>query len=573
MESVDLVIIGAGVFGLAMARTYAAANPNAKIVVLESASSLGGTWASHRLYPGLKTNNILGTYEWPDYPMNPMDFEVTPYNHIPGTSLHDYLVRSADHFDIARLIRFNTEVQVIEKGSQDDWVLTVKNDSRPSPEQIKAKKLVLAVGLTGNRNMPDLPGAEAFGNPIFHAKDFLQHESLLKTSKSVVVYGGAKSAYDAVYAYNTAGIHVDWVIRESGRGPCWMVSPFVTPVHAWLEKLVYMRLLTWLVPCLWARDGFEAIRNFIHATFIGQWIVRAFFGVLTKDILGAARFDEHPETAKLKPWSDLFWAGTSVSILNYPTDFYDNVRQGKVHIHHADITHLSPGRVHLSTGDSIEAEALHCSTGWKHEAPVKLSPPSLAVELGLPYTAAVEDAALEKRAEKAELEVVERFPMLKEQPNLHPKRKSKPNINPDATPATTPYRLYNFIVPPKYIAKRNFAVAGCLLSLGQTVSAEIQAIWITALFDGNNLALPNSEEEAETSTDRLVAYQRLRHPAGCGSKHGDMIFENLPYWDTLLQDLDLPHMRKGSWAEEFMTPYSVSDYKGLIQQFLDKRSK
>lgn len=37
---------------------------------MHSANTLGGVLAEHRLYIELRTNNMLDTYEYPDYPMD-----------------------------------------------------------------------------------------------------------------------------------------------------------------------------------------------------------------------------------------------------------------------------------------------------------------------------------------------------------------------------------------------------------------------------------------------------------------------------------------------------------------------
>ncbi|KAH7012968.1 hypothetical protein EDB80DRAFT_834684 [Ilyonectria destructans] len=563
METIDVVIIGTGIFGLATARTYCEAHPEANVVILEAADSLGGTWATHRLYPGLKTNNILGTYEFPDFPMLSHKFGVAPWQHIPGTNLHNYLVKFAEHFGLTPRVRFNTKVEVVEQGDDDTWILTLQEKGAASVK-VKTSKLVVATGMTGNPNLPAIPGAAEFEAPIFHAKDFLQHSDLLDTAKNVVVYGGAKSAWDAVYAYASSGVSVDWVIRESGKGPCWMASPFATPLRIWIEKLVFMRVLTWMTPCIWgAKDGYETVKNFLHTTVLGRWIVSSFFGGIANDTLVINNFDAHPETAKLKPWSDAFWGGTSLSMLNYPTDFFEHLRSGLVKVHHADITHLTSRTAHLSTGETLTADALHCSTGWKHEAPIKVSPESLLPELGLPHLAS---AAPSQSAIKADEEILERFPMLKDQPDLFPKSKSK-RLPVDEGLSVTPYRLFRFMVPPKYIHKRNFVVAGAMLSLGQPISAQVQGLWITSYLDGT-LNVPESVDEVDHSAELFSRYGKLRTPAGCGSKHGDMIFEAMPYWDQLLQDLGLPFKRKPTWLQEIFMPYGVGDYAGLVQEWI-----
>ncbi|KAH6970561.1 hypothetical protein BKA56DRAFT_678544 [Ilyonectria sp. MPI-CAGE-AT-0026] len=78
--------------------------------------------------------------------------------------------------------------------------------------------------------------------------------------------------------------------------------------------------------------------------------------------------------------------------------------------------------MHLSTGDSLSAEALHCSTGWRHEPPINVSPPSLVSDLGLPHP--VSDIPTELAA-KADDDILTRFPILKDQPDVTPKRKTK----------------------------------------------------------------------------------------------------------------------------------------------------
>ncbi|KAI1145289.1 hypothetical protein F4825DRAFT_444250 [Nemania diffusa] len=72
MEHFDIIIVGAGLHGLAIARTLVDASPNGpkRLIILDEGRSIGGTWAAERLYPGLKTNNVVGSYESSDFPMD-----------------------------------------------------------------------------------------------------------------------------------------------------------------------------------------------------------------------------------------------------------------------------------------------------------------------------------------------------------------------------------------------------------------------------------------------------------------------------------------------------------------------
>lgn len=186
---------------------------------------------------------MLGTYEYPDFPMDSDTFGVKPGEHIPGTVLHEYLIKYAEGFGILDKIRCNRKAVSAEhqEGAEGGWVLTVQDTAEAAVSQgkkILARKLILATGLTSDAFLPDFKGQDSFRVPLFHTKDFKQHADTLDSTKTVTVFGGTKSSFDAVYAYACKGINVNWVIRETGHGPIWIAPPYVTPLKKWLEKLV-----------------------------------------------------------------------------------------------------------------------------------------------------------------------------------------------------------------------------------------------------------------------------------------------------------------------------------------------
>jgi cation diffusion facilitator CzcD-associated flavoprotein CzcO len=153
---------------------------------------------------------MVGTYEYSDFPMDEATWGVKAGQHIPGHVIHDYLTAYAKKFDVLHRIRLNTKVEIVEKREKGGWTLLCAGEkSRP----ISAKKLIVATGVTSQAFLPTVEGQDSFGVPLFHSKDFLQHADTIKTSERVTVLGGTKSAWDAVYAYGTDGVEVDWVIR------------------------------------------------------------------------------------------------------------------------------------------------------------------------------------------------------------------------------------------------------------------------------------------------------------------------------------------------------------------------
>lgn len=269
-----------GYYGLIMAKTYRDANPAENVVILDRNGSVGGVWSQERSYPTLKSNNMLGTYERSDFPMDTATYGVEPGEHIPAEAMHKYLCNFAEKFDLTRRIRFGSEVEVVEKGPKDSWILTMKvkrEKEASTTSKLTTKKLVIATGLCHEPNLPKFKGGDSFDRPIYHFPS--EHHLVEKATKNVAVLGGAKSGWDAAYAYASKGVHVEWVIRGDGSGPSWMAPPYVTPLKRWLEELVSSRLLTWFSPCVWGdADRYGRIRKWLHQTSIGRFIVDKFGG-------------------------------------------------------------------------------------------------------------------------------------------------------------------------------------------------------------------------------------------------------------------------------------------------------
>lgn len=529
--------------------------------MLESAESCGGTWSEARLYPGLKSNNMVGSYEYPDFPMSEKTYGVKEGSHIPGAVLHRYLTDFAERFGILERTQFHTKVDDVEalrasgpSGPITAWRLTVTGPGG-SRRALATARLILATGLTSTPNLPRYAGAETFGRPLFHAKDFCRRAGELEGARRAVVVGGAKSAYDVAYALATGGASVDLVVRPNGHGPVWISPAFVTPLRRRLDTLLNVRCLTWFSPCPWgAEDGFGGVRGFLHGTAIGRRLVDAFWRVLQGDVLGAIRYDSHPELAKLKPWNSAFWIGSGLSILNYDTPLFDLVREGKIRVHVDNIDRIEPGRVVLSSGDVLEADGMVCSTGWKKESSIKFS--GLGdVGLGLPQ-ALVESDRIKLNA-KADGDVLAMFPRLGDQPQLRFQPKEG-----------DPLRYYRFIVPSTMLESRNLAFAGMVSTVSTATCAAVQAAWISAFLDGKLDRIAQTPEEITQEIMLHTQWGKWRYPCGYGASLPDFVFEGLPYVNMLMRDMNINTRRKKSFLKELIEPYAPPDFAGMLDEWV-----
>lgn len=203
----------AGIYGLSTAKQYRLTRTADSLAILDSQSTLGGTWADERLYPDLKTNNLLGTYEFPDFPLDPNVFDVKPGQHMTGSAINAYLKAYAVKFGLDEHIRLDTKVISAEHQETEEggWTLTLSHNGKES--KMFARRLIVASGLTNEPFMPHFEGQDTFGGKIFHSKDLPKNIDTLHNIKTATIFGAGKFAWDTVYSYTKAGVDVNWVIR------------------------------------------------------------------------------------------------------------------------------------------------------------------------------------------------------------------------------------------------------------------------------------------------------------------------------------------------------------------------
>lgn len=527
---------------------------------------------------------MLGTYEFSDFPMDEETFGVHPGEHIPGDVIQKYMEAYAEKFGFTDRIRLSHRVESAEHKMDGSWQLVVSHDDQTIT--IDAKKMIVATGITSQAYLPTFKGQESFGAPLFHCRDLLQHESaVLRSGERATVFGGTKSAWDAAYACATAGMKVDWIIRESGHGPIWMAPPYVTPLKKWLEKLVTTRFLTWFSPCVWGdADGYTRVRSFLHGTWLGRKIVDSFWAVLADDVVQLNGYDKHEEMKKLKPWVSPFWIASSLSILNYPTDFFDLIKDGTIKVHIADLDHLSDHTVHLSTGEALPTTGLICSTGWRSTPNLKFLPEGIDRELGFPWSS---DPLDENMVKAADEEILRRFPRLRDGPAPNPKYEPLSDQAEAAVPH--PFRLARFMVPLSLVKERSLAFMGITMNINTTLVAQTQALWIAAYFGekltptsiepcpesvraASAIKTGNSEElDLAWETTLHTEFGRYRYPAGFGRRNPDFVFDAIPYIDMMLRDLGLSPERKQGLLAQCFSPYGTEDYKGLVDEWKAKQ--
>ncbi|KAL4804746.1 hypothetical protein BDV18DRAFT_161835 [Aspergillus unguis] len=631
-----VVIVGAGFYGLITAKTYlqvtgcytaggsinprADAKPSAEendVLIIDSANDIGGTWAKDRLYPNLLTQNSYGYYEFSDLPLTdavPDDVNEKGEREnafIPGWKLNQYLQVWSRKWDLQRRTRLNWKVTQVSRLPSKEWRLEVVDYSKESPATVilTCDKLVLATGLTSKPNMPDIPHIGDQLVPEIHAKDvgqycrenlgyqpipqpmnYLQPESpLLSYPKSVVVYGGAKSAFDIVHLFGSLHrkreefhlegtpikpVQVHWVIREDRGGPAWMMCPTAKVTNKVIpsDQAAYMRMvgamdrfvyevpkrLEWPWGSIPRLEG-SWLRRLIHENRLGRAVMRQVWKGVDADIRAFAKYDAQPKMQKLLPKSVNDCTGPG-GIANH-SDLWETIRGPNVHIHRSSIAQVNSttaavelaNKTHLPSIDLI----VH-ATGWKQSMAVPLDPPELAAELGLPYSPTTDsDSGWDAVEERVESKMKSIFdPALFEHAT---------------TSIENRYRLFRRQASPALIAEgdRSFAVVGVGAQGAVALSAEVQALWVAAFLTGGLDGADGPLNDLEKIKDCIaedVVWGRLTSTG--------LAVNALQSNDILMRDVGLdPNRMGGGWWKEMTAVYGPSSYAGIVDEWMELQEK
>ncbi|KAI9872575.1 MAG: hypothetical protein M1823_008137, partial [Watsoniomyces obsoletus] len=130
-----------------------------------------------------------------------------------GEAMHEFFKQYAQRFDVFRRIDFETQVlEITRLEHQQGWNLKVQKPS--GQEDLQTRKLIIATGVTNQPHRPHIEGAENFDGPIVHSAELGKQSGIIVKDpeiKTVVVLGGGKSAYDAVFLAAMAGKEVEWI--------------------------------------------------------------------------------------------------------------------------------------------------------------------------------------------------------------------------------------------------------------------------------------------------------------------------------------------------------------------------
>ena len=232
MNSVDVLIVGAGISGIGLAVHLKNTCPNLTFTILEKRERIGGTWDLFK-YPGIRSDSDMTTFGYSFKPWTKKSILAD------GASIKSYLAEIVNEYELDKNIYFQHEVVHANFDSHlKKWNISVK-DQYGDLRLIQCKYFV---GCTGYYNytrpyQPEYKDQNSFKGKLIHPQ--LWPENLDYKNKKIVVIGSGATAITLVPALVKGGAdHVTMLQRS----PTYIASiPAIDAMYTRLRTILPLK--------------------------------------------------------------------------------------------------------------------------------------------------------------------------------------------------------------------------------------------------------------------------------------------------------------------------------------------
>jgi cation diffusion facilitator CzcD-associated flavoprotein CzcO len=204
---VDVLIVGAGLSGVAAAYHLQQHCPDKQFAILERMASFGGTWLSHN-YPGIRSDSDLHTF----------GYRFKPWRGVPiatADEIRRYMAEVIEEHDIDQHIHYQHEIRRATWSSESKrWQLNVCNLTTGKTFSLETGFLWMCSGYYRHRSgyQPQWPGMDQFKGQLVHAETW--PNDLDYKNKRVVVIGSGATAATMIPAMAKEASHVTMLQRS-----------------------------------------------------------------------------------------------------------------------------------------------------------------------------------------------------------------------------------------------------------------------------------------------------------------------------------------------------------------------
>lgn len=338
----DVVVVGAGLSGIAAAHYLQRDCPDRSFVLLEARDAIGGTWDLFR-YPGVRSDSDMFTL---GYSFRPWTSDAAIAE---GPAIREYIRGVARDEGILPRIRFGHRVTAAHwSSSEARW--TIEAESGAEARRFACRFLYFCSGYYdyAQGHDPEWPGRASFGGRIVHPQHW--PADLDYRGRRVLVIGSGATAITLVPAMAQEAAHVTMLQRS----PSYIMAlPGRDAIGRWLQRrlprMLAYRLIRWK-NILLSTAFFQFSRRRPQAA--RRWLVRQ----------AQARFGQSVGLQSLQPRYDPWDQRLCIAP---DADVFRAVRAGKASVVTGEIASFTREGVRLASGEELTADIIVAATGLR----------------------------------------------------------------------------------------------------------------------------------------------------------------------------------------------------------------
>tara|TARA_B110000259_G_scaffold187923_1_gene244019 strand:+ start:1542 stop:3962 length:2421 start_codon:yes stop_codon:yes gene_type:complete len=342
-ETLDTVIIGAGLSGIGAAVHLQRECPNKTLTLLEARAAMGGTWDLFR-YPGIRSDSDMYT----------LGYEFKPWRQdksiADGVSILRYVQETAAEEGITQHIRYGHRVVSADWSAEHGhWTLSIERSDDREPLILRARFVLFCSGYYSYAQgyRPHFTGEEDFQGLLVHPQFW--PEELDYAGKQVVVIGSGATAVTLVPEMAKAAAHVTMLQRS----PSYVVArPAIDATAQALRRYLPAHLAYALVRAknvLVSTYFYRLARKYPRQT---QQHITA----MAREALGPGIDADRHFKPSYKPWDQRL-------CLVPDGDLFTSLRSGKASVVTDQIARFTKNGIVLMSGQELPADIIVTATG------------------------------------------------------------------------------------------------------------------------------------------------------------------------------------------------------------------
>jgi monooxygenase len=343
-EHLDVLVVGAGLSGVAAGHYLQTDCPWATYAIFEARESMGGTWDLFK-YPGIRSDSDMHTL---GYSFRPWKGDKSIAD---GADILQYIKDTAVAEGIDQHIRYQHKVLTADWSTEDArWNVTAERGDTGETVQLTAGFLLSCSGYYryDEGYQPDFPGMAHYQGTVIHPQHW--PEDLDYEGKRIVVIGSGATAVTLIPALAKTGAgHVTMLQRS----PTYIVS---RPEASWL-----IRLLWKVLPDRWVG---ELLRWTMAVGTQATYFISKRRPELVKRVLRSATKRQLPKdypvdphfTPRYNPWDERLCVVPN-------GDLFKAIKKGTASVVTDTIDTFTEKGIRVSSGEELEADIVVSATG------------------------------------------------------------------------------------------------------------------------------------------------------------------------------------------------------------------